>query len=268
VPLVPTKYKLQKTIYKNKNKSKKQNVTTILSDFKFNNNTIMYNYKIKNFVSKNFFGMNNHLVSLLEERLEVNKHIQLSKYSIDKWLSLSFCLNNLVPTNKTVKEKLILNLNHLFLIRSYRGWRHTFNLPTRGQRTWSNAASNNKTKNVLRDYKFNCFKTGLANSSPEDVKNAFYLEQLNALWKWQWEKEWALAFKKRQTLLKKTRGLKKLDLSSLARVNPNFTKSKKQVLIPFGFESGFTKNHLKNSKSVIRKKKIKLNFHNTNYFKK
>jgi hypothetical protein len=34
---------------------------------------------------------------------------------------------------------------------------------------------------MLREYKFNCFKSGLVNAHPDEVKNAFYLEQLNSL---------------------------------------------------------------------------------------
>jgi hypothetical protein len=55
--------------------------------------------------------------------------------------------------------------------------------------------------------------------------------------------------------LKKTKGLKKLELSSLANVNPNFTKAKKQVIIPVGFDNGFTKTYLKEIKQQFTKKK-------------
>jgi hypothetical protein len=171
--------------------------------------------------------------------------------TLDSDFILYTFLNYNIPTNKSIKDKLLLNLNFLYLIKSYRGWRHIFNLPVRGQRTWSNAWTLLKSKNVLREYKFNYFKLGLSHSTNEDLKNAFYLEQLNILWKWQWEKEWLLAFKKRQAQLKKTRGLKRLELSSLSKVNPNFTKSKKQVIIPIGFENGFMKNYLKNSKKTF-----------------
>jgi hypothetical protein len=91
------------------------------------------------------------------------------------------------------------------------------------------------------------FKKELGSVSPDEIKNAFYLEQLNALWKYQWEKEWLLAYKKRQAQLKKSKGYKKLELSSLSKINPNFTKAKKQALVPVGFDSGFTKNYLKSS---------------------
>jgi len=49
--------------------------------------------------------------------------------------------------------------------------------------------------------------------------------------------------------------LKKLELSVLAKTNPNFTKSKKQTIVPIGFESGFTRNYLKEVKQFVSKKK-------------
>ncbi len=233
----------------------KAQATSLLSDFKFNTQTIFYNMHLSQFISKAYYGINKGIVKSIEERSEITKNQNFDNYGIDKWLVLTHYLNTLVPSNNSIKERLILNLNFLFLIKSYRGWRHTFSLPTRGQRTWSNGWSAFKSKNYLREYMFNCFKSGLANAHPEEIKNAFYLEQLNSLWKTQWEKDWLLAYKKRQAQLKKTKGLKKLELSSLANVNPNFTKAKKQVIIPVGFDNGFTKTYLKEIKQQFTKKK-------------
>ena len=249
------KFILKKTTHKNELKNILKNTNLVLSEFRFNNVNINYNQKLDSFLSHSFFGINKYFLSKIEERVEISKKIVFNNYGIDKWFSLSLYLSELLPNNKSIKDKLVLNLVFLFLIKTYKGWRHAFNLPTRGQRTWSNALSRNKTKNFLRDYKFNCFKVGLGNCSGEDIKNAFYLEQLNSLWKWQWEKEWQIAFKKRQSQLKKTRGAKRIELSSLASVNPNFTKSKKQLIMPVGFEHGFTKNYLKSFKKQKTKKK-------------
>jgi ribosomal protein S13 len=250
IKLVFTKL-IKKSNYKNNINVFSKNTDLILSDIKFNNLTLTYNQKLNSFIEKHYFGINKYSITKIAERVEINKNYLFDNYNIDRWLILSTFLSKLVPNNKSIKDKIVLNLNFLYLIRSYRGWRHTFNLPVRGQRTWSNAWTLSKSKNYLREYKYNCFKKGLNYSTNEDIKNAFYLEQLNALWKWQWEKEWLLAFKKRQAQLKKTRGLKRLELSSLSKVNPNFTKSKKQVIIPIGFENGFMKNYLKNSKKTF-----------------
>lgn len=247
-------YKIQEFSTTNtKNKIKKS--INLSSEIKFNNQSVLYNTNLNSFLSKSFFGVSNNFVNVTSARLEINPKYSFNVYGIDKWLALNYLLNDLVPMNKSIKDKLILNINFLFLIRSYRGWRHAFGLPVRGQRTWSNAWTSQKSKNILRDYKFNCFKNGLATNHPDEIKNAFYLEQLNALWKWQWEKEWLLALKKRQAQLKKSRGFKRLEISSLSKVNPNFTKSKKQVIIPIGFEAGFTKNYLKDLKYKVTKKK-------------
>ena len=231
-------------------------VSQTASTFKFNNTTLFYNYDLNAFLSKKYFGTNLFFIKQLEQRIEISRFYSFKFYKIDKWSILYNFLLNVIPKNKSVKEKLILNLNLLFLIRSYRGWRHSFSLPSRGQRTWSNAWSSFKSKNVLREYKFNAFKTGLGSARPEEIKYAFFLEQLNILWKWQWIKEWHTAFKRRKSQIKKSRGIQKLDLNVLARSNPNFLKSKKQTVIPIGFEADFTKKYLKEVKLPKKKKHI------------
>lgn len=44
-------------------------------------------------------------------------------------------LLNVVPDNKNLKKKMIFNIFMLDLVNSYRGLRHAFGLPVRGQRT-------------------------------------------------------------------------------------------------------------------------------------
>jgi len=247
---------VQKTVYKDYTvKTLQENAqhVNLVSDFKFNSQTIQYNTKVESFKKKSFYGLNQYAITNICGRVEITLNKQLSLYSVDRWLVLNKYLNSLVPANTSIKEKLLINLNYLFLIKTYRGWRHCFSLPTRGQRTWSNGWTNFNKKNYLRDYKFNSYKNGLGNASAEDIKNAFYLEQLNLLWKCQWEKEWTLAYKKRQAQLKKTRGFKRLEMSTLAKTNPNFIKSKKQTLIPIGFDGGYTKIYLRDTKQYNKK---------------
>jgi hypothetical protein len=75
------------------------------------------------------------------------------------------------------------------------------------------------------------------------------------LWKFQWTKEWKVGLKRRKSQIKKSRGIKKIDLGSLAKANPNFLKSKKQTIIPIGFEPDFTKKVLKHVRYLAKKKK-------------
>lgn len=251
--LLKKNFLLRRTDYKNTKKTNFQNFTKmyLVNSTKFNDSTLYRSDTLLYFLSKHFYGCNNFFIKQLEKRIEISKFFQFNLYNPDRWITMMLFIQKLIPANKSFKDKLVINLNVLYLIRCYRGWRHSFSLPVRGQRTWSNAWSITKTKNIFKEYSFNFFKIGLTNAHPEEIKNAFYLEQMNVLWKWQWTNEWSIAFKKRNTQLKKVRGLKKLELNALAKSNPNFLKSKKQTIIPIGFEPDFTKKYLLETKQEI-----------------
>lgn len=55
-----------------------------------------------------------------------------------------FLLKGLILSETRIKRNIELNINHLISINSYRGIRHKFNLPVRGQRTRTNAKSQKK----------------------------------------------------------------------------------------------------------------------------
>jgi ribosomal protein S13 len=119
---------------------KNLNITTIVmgrtpSNFKFNGILLFYNYNLTLFLTKQHFGINKYFVKQLEQRLEMNKSYPFNSYIASKWPTFYKFISNIIPNTKTIMDKLILNLNFLFLIRSYRGWRHSFSLPSRGQRT-------------------------------------------------------------------------------------------------------------------------------------
>jgi len=94
---------------------------TLVSDFRFNGNVISYDFKITTLLNKSYFGVNNQAVFKLAERLEISPHQPLNNYPLDKWLTLSSYLNKLAPKNTTIKDKLLLNINFLYLIKSYKG---------------------------------------------------------------------------------------------------------------------------------------------------
>ncbi len=245
---------LFKTSYQNCILSNKIDKTQPDNLLKFNNNSLSYESNLKFFLSKNFFGSKYFFISKIESRIEISRFKSFKFYKIDKWLVFSKFINSIVPLNTSIKNKFLINLTFLFLTRTYRGWRHSFSLPCRGQRTWSNAWSVFKTKNLFKDYIFDLFKLGINNAHPDELKNGFYLEQLNCLWKWQWRKEWLKAFFKKKKEFKKIRGIKKLELNALVNSNPNYLKFKKQTIIPIGFESGFTRKYLKEIKFLLKKK--------------
>lgn len=213
----------------------------------FNKKQLYFNFKLIDFFNNKFYGINIFYISKLEERLEVSNKYPITNYKSNKWLVLNNLLLSIVPKNKSLQKKLLTNIYFLDYINSYRGYRHLMGLPTRGQRTWTNGNSIFNSNNVLRNYKLHIFKKSLPSSIKNSVNNAFYLEQLNFLWKNQWEFEWNLAQRHHSISLKKNRGFIKYDVDTLYKINPNVRDFKKQKIFSIGFDHGFTKNLLKNS---------------------
>jgi hypothetical protein len=96
---------------------------------------------------------------------------------------------------------------------------------------------------------FNIFKDGLKPFHPSEVRNSFFLEQLNLYWLENWKSEWNIACKKRNNLIQKNNKKIKFEVNSLVKINPNFSSSKKQNVISIGFEPGFTKYYLQEIKA-------------------
>lgn len=216
----------------------------------FNKKQLYFHFKLLDFIKNKFFGINIFYVKKLEERLEVSNQYPLTSYKNNKWFLLNKVLVNIVPKNRSLQRRLLVNIFFLDFINTYRGYRHIFGLPTRGQRTWTNGNSVFKSNNTLRNYKTYVFKKSFSVSAQDNVNTAFYLEQVNFLWKNQWEFEWNLAHRHHAVSLKKNKGFVKYDLSALSRVNPNTRDFKKQKLFSIGFDYGFTKKFLKNSNTL------------------
>ena len=216
----------------------------------FNNKQIFFNFKLNDFLEKKIDGFKKNNIKFFEQRLEMSTNLSINIYKNSKWLILNNLLDSIIPNNKNLKKKRLVNIYFLDFISSYRGYRHSFGLPVHGQRTWTNANTTFKSNSLLRNYKLNSFKKSLMGLPVSDINNAFYLEQLNFLWKSQWELEWFFAKKKRLIDLKKSRGYIKFDINTLAKINPNLKDKKKQSLFSIGFDPGFTKFILKNNLKI------------------
>lgn len=213
----------------------------------FNKKQLYFNFKLIEFYKNKFYGINIFFISKLEERLEVLDNYPITIYKVNKWLLLNNLLMNIVPKNQTTQKKLLSNLYMLDYVNSYRGYRHLMGLPTRGQRTWTNGNTIFYSNNLLRNFKVNLFKKKMALGLKSNINNAFYLEQLNFIWKNQWELEWNLAQRHHTISLKKNKGYVKYDVDVLSRINPNVKDFKKQKLFSIGFEPGFTQSLMKNN---------------------
>jgi hypothetical protein len=79
-----------------------------------------------------------------------------------------------------------------------------------------------------------------------ELNIAYLAEQINSLWKLQWESEWKKAKRQRQLQAKKSRNFYKVDLKSIASGNVSVKKKQVSNYI-IGFDPGFTKYVIKQS---------------------
>lgn len=206
-------------------------------------------------------------------RVEFFWNFSLNSYNIVNLICFIRYVYTIVPLNKTLQKKRLIYIYFLDLISSYRGWRHSRGLPVRGQRTWTNAWSVYKSNLVLREYRINVSKQIYGSIQINHLSVAYLAEQINLLWKLQWEDEWRSAKKKRLLATQNENSLQKIDLLSMSKgIIGNFKskkqkskqtkKSKQQNLLTLGFEPGFTKALLKvnyiNKKIISKKNKTVL----------
>jgi len=190
------------------------------------------------------YGFSKKLFFLLINRLESRVVKKNKELPTSKQLMLYSTLLCVVPENKELKKKMIFNIFILDFINSYRGVRHSFGFPVRGQRTWSNAWSSYRSNLTLRQFKIKLSKRLYTSVTLSDLNIAYLAEQMNNLWKIQWEGEWKKAKRQRQLIAKKSHGQYNVDLSLMASANV-VTKAKKGGAYLLGFESGFTRHVLK-----------------------
>lgn len=216
------------------------------------------------------FGLNNYYKKKFMERLEIFDNVNFNLLNADKWVILLKLLNKIIPFNKSIKDRLLINIFFLDLIISYRGWRHSKGLPVRGQRTWTNAWTVYRNNLILREYKIIIAKKLYGNIPLENLNVTYLAEQINLIWKLQWENEWREAKKKRLVSMKSNFKVTNVDLYSMSKGVVDTTgnkKNKKKVknqfnknLFTLGFDPGFTKALIKaNYVSNLKKQKRKQN---------
>ena len=150
-----------------------------------------------------------------------------------------------------------INRFHFFsffcvFIENRSGWRYFKSLPTKGQRTRSNAKTCKKNK-----YHFNNFLKKIYKSSyPKIEFNILWIffcsERYNKLWYFQWKNEWTKNYKRRLNFFSKSKGFYKIDFHNLSKgkFSGVFRQSKpgkkKKVfnrkVFYIGFPHGFTKS--------------------------
>jgi len=212
------------------------------------NGCIFYSsYSIQEFFFKySCYGFSKKLYLILVSRLESRLDKKSKDLKTSKIVSVYKLLLSIVPENKDLKKKNIFNIFMLDLVNSYRGLRHAFGLPVRGQRTWTNAWSSYRSNTTLRQFKIKLSKRLYTSITINELNIAYLAEQINNLWKLQWDSEWKKAKRQRQVQTKKARGYYNVDLKTIASANVSVKDDKKANYV-IGFDPGFTKYVLKQS---------------------
>lgn len=219
---------------------------------------LMHNSSLKQYILSKMYGFKHYSLKCFEKRSENFSNILLENWISSQYISMISLFYDIVPNKKLIRSRSLVNIFFLDIIASYRGWRHAKGLPVRGQRTWTNAWNTYRTNLILREHKVFLAKNLYGNIPVNELNVAYLAEQVNLLWKLQWEHEWREAKKKRLLTLKKDSSLFKVDLYSMSRgLVSGFTKSgekakkQKQVVkknyFSLGFDPGFTKALLKDS---------------------
>lgn len=210
-----------------------------------------YIYKIKN----KPYGVGLNTINWFFKRAEINSILEDNLSSTQRIIASNF-FDQFLFTNMSYKTRCLLNIYLLHLLGTYRGWRHSRGLPVRGQRTWSNSWSTYRSNLTLRTYKITISKKIYGTSFSNESFTAYLAEEVNNMWRAQWGSEWFEARRKRINTQKNARNAVKIDLLAMSKLqidsyskNKDVNKLKKQKrnVFTLGFDSGFTKQVLKNS---------------------
>ena len=133
----------------------------------------------------NSLGMKNFLLNLILKRFEAFNYFYVTQKRI---IYVFLFLINYVPSHVNFSQLYLYNLLLIDYSNSYQTFRHLFNLPVNGQRTWGGGRSIKKLKSQLFNYKL---KKYLKYTNLNNV--LFLSEVINMLWKYQWLHEWIVS---------------------------------------------------------------------------
>lgn len=194
---------------------------------------------------------------MLKSRIESNKN-----FDYDIFVEI---LKKQLPLYFFFLKKQIYNIFFLDLICTYRGFRHCKGLPVRGQRTWTNSNSCYKSNTILRQHRIFFFKKLSGLNSTYSASQIHLAEQINLLWKIQWDLEWKEVRKKQKKILQENKqsnisvdlkSMSDADVSGFSRRGSSAKKKmfkQKKNVFTLGFEVGFSQNlSIENSVTVLK----------------
>ncbi len=215
---------------------------------KINGSVFYSSYSLSDFFfNYSCYGFSKKLFNIVSSRVESRVNKKSKEFKTSQLISIYRVLLNVVPNGKDFKRRVVFNIFMLDLVNSYRGLRHAFGLPVRGQRTWTNAWSSYRSNLILRQFKIKLSKKLYTSITISELNIAYLAEQINNLWKIQWDGEWKKAKRQRQIQAKKSRNLYRVDLKTIAGANVSVKDKKKQPNYVIGFDPGFTKYVIKQS---------------------
>lgn len=105
-------------------------------------------------IFKKLYGADYHIIDLISKRFEKYKK---SSIEVTEVQNLFNFLTSYIPMKYGFKQIYIYNILYLEYANSYRTYRHLFNLPVNGQRTWGGGKSIKNLKSQLYNYKLKKF---------------------------------------------------------------------------------------------------------------
>ena len=226
---------------------------------KINGQIFYSSYSLKDFFfSPDVFGFSKKILDIFSKRFETRIETKSISLKTSQMVTLNYMLLDITPENKDLFNKYIVNIYLLDLINTYRGFRHSYGLPVRGQRTWSNAWSCYESNTLLRQFKLKILKRVYSTASTQQLNTYYYAEITNSLWQLQWSSTWKEAKRQRLIQAKKSRNFFNVDLDLLASGNVSMKGKKKKKVYLIGFDPGFTKYVLRESIRFKLKNKQKV----------
>ena len=93
-------------------------------------------------ISHKKYGIGPYFLKTWRKHLETLYDINIKEMTdFQRYISYYFLLY-LLPKDLDPQKRILFNISRWYYLYCYRGWRHFYNLPVKGQRTWSN----NKTR--------------------------------------------------------------------------------------------------------------------------
>jgi len=139
------------------------------------------------------YGVGLFFLKRWKKYLETNHDLNLKNMTdFQKYISY-YLLIHITPENFDLQKRILFNISRWYYLYCYRGWRHFYNLPVNGQRTWSNNKTRFRLPNLLRDYQISLFRDKYGINTKTNLNISFFTEHTNLLWIQEWYDEWLSA---------------------------------------------------------------------------